>query len=75
MLAILISRNTGSQFSEMLAIIFVRHAGDKCSNIFFRKWRRMLTNMISKDISNYKFQKYWRQMLAIIISRNAGDEC
>ena len=59
----------------MLAIIFVRNAGDKSYQYFVREWRRMLTIMISRNANHYTFQKCWREMLATIIFRNAGEEC
>ena len=83
-------------FSERTIIIIFRNvsypffwtAGDKCKQVFsFRKWLRLLEIIIFWNVSNYNFQKWWRQMLAILISqecrwlmlavimfRNAGDK-
>ena len=57
-------------FPEMLAIIFVRNAGGKCYHSFFsRKWRRMLTVIVSRNVRHYQFPEW----LAIEISRNTGN--
>ena len=62
-------------FSERLEIITIRITCDKYQQIHFPKWRRMLTNIISKNISSTMFRKYWREMLATTNARNACDEC
>ena len=72
MLAITISRNVGEYnfqkywqlySPEVLAIILVRNAGDKCEQLFF-SFSKMASN-----VNNYIFS----EMLAIIISRTANN--
>ena len=66
-----------------------RNAGDICQQLFVRRWRRTLAFITFRNVSNYSFQKCWRQMLlsnynvqkcqrwrlAIRFLRNAGDKC
>ena len=52
----------------MLAITIFRNAGDKY-------YQLENPEMLSTDVSNYNFQKYWRQMLAFVVFRDAGNEC
>ena len=50
----------------MLAIIMFINVGDKC-------YQLELPEMLVTNVSNYNFQKCWRQMLAIIIPGIAGN--
>ena len=87
LLAIIISRSTGTHnCPKHEQLIFYRNAGCKCYYLFFlREWRRMLTIVIFRNVSNYNLQNclnlyfaeilnIWSsEMLAIIVSRNVGN--
>ena len=84
MLAIIVSINVGNyifpkywllEITEMLAIMFLEMMATNVSNHLFRKWRRMLTIIIFRNVSDFDFQERWRQFLAIIIFINSDDKC
>ena len=50
----------------MLAIIIFWNAGDK-------HYQSKNPEMLATNVSNYLFQKYWREMLAVVTFRNADD--